>query len=69
VKTGIDEGPHDKGQLKAVLTGRAGAWWTVRGQDDGRPLRCATCARSVRFSEYSEYSSSSYAYAYSKAQA
>lgn len=63
VKTGIEEGPHDKAQLKAVLTGRAGAWLTIRGQDEGRPLRCATCARIVRISEYSEYSSSSYAYA------
>jgi hypothetical protein len=63
VKTGIEEGPHDKAQLKAVLTGRAGAWLTIRGQDEGRPLRCATCTRIVRTVAYSEYSSSSYAYA------
>jgi hypothetical protein len=63
VKTGVEDGPHDKAQLKAVLTGRAGAWLTIRGQDEGRPLRCAVCTRIIKMAAYSEYSSASYAYA------
>ena len=63
VRTGVDEGPHGREQLRDVLTGRAGAWLTIRGRDGGRPVTCISCGNPARVSEYSEYSSSSYAYA------
>ncbi|WAZ19013.1 hypothetical protein STRCI_000030 [Streptomyces cinnabarinus] len=69
VKTAIDDGQHDLAQLREVLTGRNGAWITIRGRDGGRPVRCAGCDRTVDVTrrkgggEYSEYSSGSYAYA------
>ena len=36
VKTGIEEGPHNKSQLGAVLAGQAGAWLTIRGAEVAR---------------------------------
>ncbi|MFF1542717.1 hypothetical protein [Streptomyces sp. NPDC058291] len=68
-KTAVDDGQHDLARLREVLTGRDGAWITVRGRDGGRPVRCARCDRVVVMTkgegggEYSEYSSASYAYA------
>ena len=64
VKTAIDNGVHDRTQLRAILTGEAGNWITIRGRDGGRPVRCARCQQALRMSNgYSEYSSSNYAYA------
>ncbi|GGY18238.1 hypothetical protein [Streptomyces djakartensis] len=68
VKTAVDDGQHDLARLRKVLTGRDGAWITIRGRDGGRPVRCARCDRVVGLTrgkgggEYSEYSSASYAY-------
>jgi hypothetical protein len=62
VQTAVDEGAHEREQLRDVLTGRAGAWITIRGQDGGRGVTCIVCGMR-RSSDYSEYSSSSYAYA------
>jgi hypothetical protein len=62
-KTAIEQGAHDQSQLRAILTGEAGNWITVRGRDGGRPVACANCAQLLRMPDYSEYSSSSYAYA------
>jgi 1-acyl-sn-glycerol-3-phosphate acyltransferase len=63
VQTAVDEGAHEKDQLRDVLTGRAGAWLTIRGTDGGRPVTCIVCGALARVSEYSEYSGGSYAYA------
>jgi uncharacterized C2H2 Zn-finger protein len=64
VKTAVDEGVHDRSELRTVLTGEAGNWITVRGRDGGRPVRCSRCQQTLRMlGEYSEYSSSNYAYA------
>lgn len=64
VKTAVDEGAHEREQLVEILTGRGGAWITIRGLDGGRPVVCSGCGQPGRLSEgYSEYSSSSYAYA------
>lgn len=65
VKTGVDEGQHDRQELAEVLSGRAGAWVTIRGQDGGRPVKCAECGELVRALrlDYSEYSGGGYAYA------
>jgi 1-acyl-sn-glycerol-3-phosphate acyltransferase len=63
VHSAVDEGAHEKDQLRDVLTGRAGAWLTIRGTDGGRPVTCIVCGALARVSEYSEYSGSSYAYA------
>ena len=64
VKTAVEQGVHDQSQLRAILTGEAGNWITVRGQDGGRPVACANCEQLLRMpGDYSEYSSSSYAYA------
>jgi 1-acyl-sn-glycerol-3-phosphate acyltransferase len=63
VSTAVDEGAHDKGQLRDVLTGQAGAWLTIRGSDGGRPVTCIVCGAVARVSDYSEYSGGSYAYA------
>jgi 1-acyl-sn-glycerol-3-phosphate acyltransferase len=63
VSTAVDEGAHEKDQLRDVLTGQAGAWLTIRGLDGGRPVTCVACGAVARVSEYSEYSGGSYAYA------
>ena len=62
-RTGVDSGSHSKEQLREILSGRAGAWVTVRGRDGGRPVSCASCHTLMPPGGYSEYSSSSYAYA------
>lgn len=63
-KTATKDGPHQVAQLRDVLSGRGGAWITIRGRDGGRPVTCAGCGHSMRSrGGYSEYSSSSYAYA------
>lgn len=64
VATAEQHGAHELVQLRGVLTGRAGAWLTIRGRDGGRPVDCLGCGTTLRPREgYSEYSSSSYAYA------
>jgi hypothetical protein len=64
VRTAVATDVHDRDLLREVLTGRAGAWLTVRGLDGGRPVICARCGQVARMPNgYSEYSSSSYAYA------
>jgi len=64
VQTGVKKRAHTKAALRDILTGRAGAWITIRGADGGRPVLCARCGESARMAnDYSEYSSSSYAYA------
>jgi 1-acyl-sn-glycerol-3-phosphate acyltransferase len=63
VSTAVNEGAHEKDQLRDVLTGQAGAWLTIRGADGGRPVTCIVCGQLARVSEYSEYSGGSYAYA------
>jgi hypothetical protein len=64
VQTAVDEGVHDRSELRTILTGEAGNWITVRGRDGGRPVRCSRCQQTLRMpGEYSEYSSSNYAYA------
>jgi uncharacterized C2H2 Zn-finger protein len=63
VQTAVESRVHERAQLRDVLTGRAGAWITVRGRDGGRPVTCANCGEMARMPAYSEYSSSSYAYA------
>lgn len=64
VKTAVDLGRHSPDQLAEVLTGRAGAWITIRGRDGGRPVHCAGCGRpETRPMAYSEYSNRHYAYA------
>ncbi|MFD9354651.1 hypothetical protein [Streptomyces sp. NPDC060031] len=66
-KSAVDLGRHSKDGLRDVLTGRNGAWLTIRGRDGGRPVHCAQCGSDVprvkMNGSYSEYSSSSYAYA------
>src|SRR4051794_5318009 len=37
-KTAVDDDQHDRDALAEVLSGRAGQWVTVRGQDGGRPV-------------------------------
>ena len=64
VQTGVGTRHHDRRELAEVLTGRRGAWLTIRGRDGGRPVICANCGQIARLTDgYSEYSSSSYAYA------
>jgi hypothetical protein len=64
VQTAVNEGVHDRSELRTILTGEAGNWITVRGRDGGRPVRCSRCQQTLRMlGEYSEYSSSNYAYA------
>jgi hypothetical protein len=64
VQTAVDKGVHERAELREILTGRAGAWITIRGRDGGRPVSCAGCGATARMpNAYSEYSSSSYAYA------
>jgi hypothetical protein len=63
VHTAVKGGAHEQDQLREILTGRAGAWITIRGQDGGRPVVCIGCGQVARMPAYSEYSSSSYAYA------
>lgn len=63
VETAVKRRAHSKAALRDVLTGRAGAWLTIRGRDGGRPVTCGGCGATARMSDYSEYSSSSYAYA------
>jgi hypothetical protein len=63
-KTGVTKRVHTKAQLRDILTGKAGSWITIRGEDGGRDVLCARCGRLARVRDgYSEYSSSSYAYA------
>jgi hypothetical protein len=64
VQTAVNKGVHEREELREILTGRAGAWVTIRGRDGGRPVSCAGCGATARVPNgYSEYSSSSYAYA------
>jgi hypothetical protein len=64
VQTAVQTGQHERAQLREILTGRAGAWITIRGRDGGRPVVCAHCGQIARMPNgYSEYSSGSYAYA------
>jgi hypothetical protein len=63
VRTAVDEGAHDREQLREILTGRGGAWLTIRGQDGGRPVICGGCGNTARMPAYSEYSGGGYAYA------
>ena len=63
VQTAVDGGAHDRAQLTEVLTGRGGAWITIRGLDGGRAVVCVGCGGTARMPDYSEYSSSSYMYA------
>jgi hypothetical protein len=63
VQTAVDQGAHERDQLRDVLTGRVGAWITIRGEDGGRGVICIECGQLRANDGYSEYSSSSYAYA------
>jgi hypothetical protein len=64
VQTAVRSGHHDRAELRAVLTGKAGAWITIRGRDGGRAVTCFRCGQLARTpSEYSEYSNPNYAYA------
>lgn len=63
VQTAVDEKAHELGRLREILTGRGGAWITIRGRDGGRAVICVGCGQVARTPDYSEYSSSSYAYA------
>jgi uncharacterized protein Usg len=47
IKTAVDSGLHDKALVREVLTGRAGRWITVVGQDGGREPVCVSCERAV----------------------
>lgn len=62
VDTGVGLRAHSRETLRDVLTGRSGAWLTVRGLDGGRPIDCFNCGRRVGLDEYC-YMSSGYAYA------
>jgi hypothetical protein len=44
-KTGVDDAFHSKSRLVAVLSGSAGHWLTVRGEDGGRFVNCFSCGR------------------------
>ena len=44
-KTSVDTGLHSKAVLAQVMTGHAGQWVTVRGQDGGRYADCAACGQ------------------------
>jgi hypothetical protein len=64
ILTAVRSGHHKRVQLRDVLTGQAGAWITIRGQDGGRPVTCSRCGQVARMpNEYSEYSNPNYAYA------
>lgn len=63
VHTAVEQGMHGVDQLRDILTGRAGAFITVRGRDGGRPVACFSCGAEARMTTYSEYSNSQYAYA------
>ena len=64
VHTAVKQGMHSVDQLRDILTGRAGAFITVRGRDGGREVICFSCgAGGLVTSGYSEYSNSQYAYA------
>lgn len=55
---------HAREELAEILTGRRGAWITIRGRDGGRPVICAECGQIARITDgYSEYSNNNYAYA------
>jgi hypothetical protein len=63
VQTAVDQEAHDRDQLREILTGRAGAWITIRGRDGGRPVTCIGCGEIARMPAYSEYTGGGYAYA------
>ncbi|MET9326892.1 hypothetical protein [Tsukamurella sp. NPDC003166] len=66
VKTAVQLGHHDRSEIADILTGRGGAWVTVRGQDGGRPVNCALCDTRVVIDGadgYCEYTGKNYAYA------
>ena len=65
VQTAVEMGQHERAELREILTGRAGAWITIRGRDGGRPVVCTRCGQNARMANggYSEYASGSYAYA------
>jgi hypothetical protein len=47
VQTAVESGAHDKALVGQVLTGRAGRWITVVGEDGGRDVTCVACGHVV----------------------
>jgi hypothetical protein len=47
IKTAVDSGQHDKTLVREVLTGQAGQWITIVGEDGGREAICVACAHAV----------------------
>lgn len=62
-KTAVDSGVHDKEMLSTILTGRDGAWLTIRGLDGGRDVICIACGSVALEPGLPEYGDGSYRYA------
>jgi hypothetical protein len=62
-QTAVDTGAHDKEMLATILTGRGGAWLTIRGLDGGRDVICINCGKVALEPGLPEYGNGEYRYA------